>query len=175
MHMLAGITHRKHLDGVVSAFKARCATLPSETDPRTGRKKPYLYIHRGLPGSLKTTLANTHGCLVISPGDMYSYRCGKYKYDPSKREEARRFGNQLLNLALFERVDVAVAEVLPTFKSVRDMQERAWHDGYNVIVFDHLTDTDSSFRNNCHNVPEAHIQSMADAWQPWPGAINIRI
>ena len=135
---------------------------------------PNCYIHRGLPGSGKTTAAYEHGCLVISPYDMYSYRSGRYKFDYKRREEARRWGYQLFGSALFERVDVAIAEVLPTHKSMREYIERAERDGYNVIVYDHIVDVETSASRNKHQVPLEVIESMSAAFQPWPGAIEVR-
>lgn len=145
-----------------------------EYDPRTGRPMPHCYIHRGLPGSGKTTAANEHGCLVISPHDMHSYRCGRYSFNYQHRGEARRWGYQLFGLALFERVDVAVAEVLPTHKSMREYVERAERDGYQVIVYDHIVDVETSVSRNKHQVSLEVIESMSAAFQPWPGAIEVR-
>lgn len=165
----------RRIDVCMSVYKGMLTHLPVEVDTATGRKKPYLFIHRGLPGSFKTTFANAHGCLVISPGDQYSYRCGQYKFDEARRPEARRFGDQLLSLALFERVDVAVAEVLPSLKSVRWYEERAAYDGYNVLVFDHINTIEESFARNAHGVPLEVVKSMAAAWEPYPGAIEVLI
>ena len=148
---------------------------PITVDPRTGRKMPCCYIHRGLPGSGKTTHANEHGCLVISPYDMYSYRCGQYQYDHKYREEARRWGYSLFGSALFERVDVAIAEVLPTHRSMREYIERAEREGYHVIVYDHIIDVETSFKRNKHKVPLEVIESMAAAFQPWPGAVEVQV
>ena len=142
-------------------------------DPRTGRPMPCCYIHRGLPGSGKTPAANEHGCLVISPHDMYSYRCGEYQFDHKRRIEARRWGYSLFGSALFERVDVAIAEVLPTHKSMREYIERAEREGYHVIVFDHIVDVETSLKRNKHKVPLEVIESMAAAFQPWPGAVTV--
>ncbi len=160
--------HRQHSIDLALA-QLRCVELPVQIDPRTGRKMPYCYIHRGLPGSLKSTAANTHGCLVISPHDMFSYRCGQYQFKMSQRKEARRWAMQLFGLALFERVDVAIAEVLPTHKSVNAYKERAERDGYNVVVFDHYCSVEWSFSNNVHKVSLEDIEDMAAVWTPWPG------
>ena len=128
---------------------------------------PILYIIRGLPGSGKTTLANKTGAIVLSPADMYSMRGGEYQWTEERGRMGKEWALEIFEFCLLHEIDIAIAEVLPTIKDVREYVDPALKAGYKVYVHDCLIPVDESIMRNTHGVPAGHILEMAGCFEPW--------
>ena len=128
---------------------------------------PKLIIFRGLPGSGKTTIANQMGTIVLSPADMYSVRDGEYKWTPEYSEKGKKFFNKIFDLCLKEKIDITIAEVLPTLESLYKYIDKAKEYDYDVEVRDLKISVDESFKRNTHGVPKEHIQIMSELWEDY--------
>jgi len=129
--------------------------------------RPICHIIRGLPGAGKSTIAAHLGCLVISPQDMYATRGGLYRYREGQDGHAVAWATRLIQVALDEGVDLAIAEVLPTRWEVEYWADLARKCGYDVRVTDLDITPDLSDKRNTHAVPRFVIGAMAQAWEPW--------
>ena len=131
-----------------------------------------LTIFRGLPGSGKSTEANKLGTLVLSPSDMYSMRDGKYQWCQEYQERSKEWCLEILEFCFMHEMDITIAEVLPTIKSVMKYVTPALAKGYNIEVIDLECTIEESLKRNIHNVPIEHIEGMAKAFEPWNIEIN---
>ena len=130
-------------------------------------RQPICHIIRGLPGAGKSTCAARLGCLVISPQDMYATRGGVYRYREGQDDRATAWASRVMQAAMEEGVDLAVAEVLPTREDVTYWARLAHRHGYAVRVTDLDITSDLPDRRNTHGVPRPVIDAMAEAWEPW--------
>lgn len=126
-----------------------------------------MYIFRGLPGSGKSTEANSLGCYTISPQDMYSIENGVYNWDEGNSVRAENLAERLLIEIMSEDVDVAIEETLLRKGDVSRYVSLAEAFSYRVIVKDMVISANQSKLRNTHNVPVDAIDMMAEEFEPW--------
>jgi predicted kinase len=132
----------------------------------------YLFIIRGLPGSGKTTLANTinpYG-LCVAADDYMVNANGSYAFDPKRLSECHR---ACLDAVIRDMIDgdtttpIAVHNTFSRPWEWRDYIDAAVEHGYTPIVID-LYDRGMSDRelaeSTVHGVPVETIASMRSRW-----------
>lgn len=139
---------------------------------------PRLFIHRGLPGSRKTTHANAHGCLAISVEDNYSTVDSQYKWeerigDTDNKTVAYTWLINILAVTFQAGCDVAIAEVLPQRFLIDHIAAFAKKHNYDVVVYFHDITIENSIKYNTHSVKESVIRDFASVWEPYPNEIRI--
>lgn len=131
-----------------------------------------LFIVRGLPGSGKTTLAETlrgpHGAMFAA--DDYFMVDGEYQFDPKKLPEAHAWCQSACSeVMLFGLHDDIV--IHNTFTQRWEMEPYlalAEHYGYRVTVlsvFDGGCTDEQLAERNTHGVPLAAIQGMRERFE----------
>lgn len=132
-----------------------------KTNNRTMNK--VLYIVRGLPGSGKSTFAQT---LTSNhwEADMYFVNeNGEYKFDMDKIKNAHQWCRDMVEDAMKRNLDkIAVSN---TFTQVWEMElyhKLAEHYGYTIF---HLIVENRHDGENQHGVPSDKVQIMKDRFQ----------
>lgn len=125
-----------------------------------------LYVFRGLPGSGKSSTARSLGCLVIEP-DSWHVQDGKYQWDTDNRQKALRKAWNVLESAMENGFDVAVAEVLHKKNMVVPLLQIASRHGYETIVFDIKITAEESKKRNIHGVDPNDIDMLEREWEDW--------
>ncbi len=127
-----------------------------------------LYIVRGLPGSGKSTFANTNFAIRGAKhfeADMYFCRFGEYEFDSLLIRNAHRWCYESTKTALQKGHDVVVSN---TFTRKWEMQEyldlRNSIEGLQIQIFA-MTDN----YGNVHGVPPETIAKMQRRWEPIHG------
>lgn len=133
--------------------------------------KKTLYIVRGLPGSGKSTIAETLAPGMVFSADDYFVVDGVYNFDPMKLGKAHE--ECLLSAASnIVHGSIAVANTFVTFREAKPYFELAKRAGARVVVIDlfdsGMTD-EELVANNVHGVPVQSIEKMRARW-----ASNIR-
>jgi predicted kinase len=124
-----------------------------------------LFIIRGLPRSGKTTLAKT---LTAGNGVMYAADdlfeiTGKYIFNPSLLPEAHETCRNNVESAMkLKSTPIAVHNTFSQRWEAEPYFALAKKYDYSVFV----TECQSSFGENGHNVPESSIVKMVDRWEP---------
>jgi len=121
-----------------------------------------LFLLRGLPGSGKTTLAETLGGKYFE-ADMYFKRDGGYKFDVNKLKEAHEWcrasiGGLMINnepRLIVSNTFTQAWEMEPYYK----LSERYGYTVFALVVENRHGGT------NTHNVPKETIQRMKDRFQ----------
>ena len=140
---------------------------------KSEKKRPYLILVRGLPGSGKSTFAKKnfvkkHGFVHLE-NDMFLYdKDGNYVWTPEKAKEAIQKCYNETAKALAAGKDVVVTNVFVTFKSTRRYLELA--KKYNAEFKIYRKDKDYG---NIHNVPEKTLKQFKQAFQDIPGEILV--
>lgn len=129
---------------------------------------PKLYIHRGLPGSGKSTAASKRGCFVISAVDMYCMKDGEYQYTNDSRLPAHELAFTLAYRIMQSQADLAMAECfLDQHGTLFPYLGLAMNMGYELDVTDHIITPEESMERNTHGVPEPVIYGMHSKFRPW--------
>lgn len=136
----------------------------------TGR--PILYIIRGLPGSGKTTFANTLGCLVLSPYDHYSTSSGQYLWAERGKEEpdkVRDFTHDIISTCFSNQCDVAITGCLMEKQEIKSYIYASMPFEYESVVISLKKPIEKCIQDGSHNVPKKDIEAMIKRWENWPG------
>lgn len=118
-----------------------------------------LYIVRGIPGSGKSTFANSLDCPVFE-ADMYFMNDGEYKFDMSKIKLAHNWCMIQTQKAMVD--DLPKIAVSNTFTQEWEMEtynKLAKENGY--TVFSVIIENRHGGVNE-HGVPEDKLQMMKD-------------
>lgn len=132
-----------------------------------------LHLVRGLPGSGKTTYAETLNADVMAAADDYFVGDdGVYRFDGNKIGAAHNDCKRRVAYAMAQRHPlVVVHNTFTKYWEMKDYLEMAQQMGYTVKVTHvqvALSDLELSQRNT-HGVPVEVIQRMRSRWQPYPG------
>ena len=121
-----------------------------------------LFLLRGLPGSGKTTLANSLGGKHLE-ADMYFMNDGVYEFDASKLREAHDWCRKEVFRSMATNWSRII--VSNTFTQEWEMEEymelgnRYQYKIYSLIVENRHSESESS---NIHNVPNETIKKMRE-------------
>ena len=126
-----------------------------------------LIVVRGLPGSGKTTFANSLGCFHVE-NDCYHYRCGEYNFEEVRKMASINWCMSMVDIALQNDFDVVVSNTFVKKQYIEAYKKLA--DEYNAELVVYCMK--GSF-DNVHNVPADVKQSMKDEWEDWPGELFI--
>jgi predicted kinase len=121
-----------------------------------------LYIVRGIPGSGKSTFANSLGCPVFE-ADMYFMIDGEYKFDMSKIKLAHNWCKLRVEHSMED--DFQKIAVSNTFTQEWEMEpyyEMAKQYGY--TVFSVIIENRHGGVNE-HGVPEDKLKMMKDRFE----------
>lgn len=119
-----------------------------------------LYIVRGIPGSGKTTLANSLGSIVYSADDYFISDSGEYNFDYSKLGLAHQHCFNRTKGAMKKHFPrIFVANTFTTEKEIQPYIDLAKEMGYTFfsIIVENRNNT-----KNIHDVPEEIITKMLD-------------
>ena len=122
-----------------------------------------LYLVRGLPGSAKTTIAQSFKCLHLEM-DMMFMKNAEYAFDPEMIQDVVKQCQSMCKNALEFGMDVVVSN---TFTRIWEMQyylDLAVEMGATLKVFKCTGDF-----GNTHELPEHALKAMADRWEDYDG------
>ena len=121
-----------------------------------------LYITRGLPGSGKSTFAQSLDCPFVE-ADMYFDHNGEYKFDPTKLRDAHNWcRNKVRDWMMVNTPKITVSNTFTQNWEMETYYELAKEFGYTVfsVIVENRHDG-----TNTHNVPEQKIQKMKDRFE----------
>lgn len=121
-----------------------------------------LYITRGLPGSGKSTFAQSLDCPFVE-ADMYFDHNGEYKFDPTKLRDAHNWcRNKVRDWMMVNTPKITVSNTFTQNWEMETYYELAKEFGYTVfsVIVENRHDG-----TNTHNVPEQTIQKMKDRFE----------
>lgn len=123
-----------------------------------------LLILRGIPGSGKSTYAKSFAkATVMSADDYFLTPEGQYVYRPEKLQTAHELCYLRFVKAVINNDEIIIID---------NMNIDAWHISpyymlgevfdYAVEIVNFLTDIETSYQRNIHNVPKQDIESAAE-------------
>ena len=128
-------------------------------------------IMRGLPGSGKSTKAQSYGGTIVS-ADNFFIQDGEYKFDPSKIAQAHATCMRLFDEALRRGDPIVVVDNTNTTQwEYQKYVDKANRAGYTVdfdVVGSGGVDVPTLATRNTHGVPEDKIQKMVQRWEGDP-------
>jgi len=121
-----------------------------------------LYIVRGIPGSGKSTFANSLDCPVFE-ADMYFMIDGEYKFDVSKIKLAHNWCKLRVEHSMEDNLQkIAVSNTFTQEWEMEPYYEMAKQYGY--TVFSVIIENRHGGVNE-HGVPEDKLQMMKDRFE----------
>ena len=131
-----------------------------------------LIVLRGLPGSFKSTLANSfkeEGAVVFSTDNFFMVN-GEYKFTPELIKEAHTWNKMNALKAMFSSFPFIVIDNTATkWYEVEDYVNMGLKYGYEIDFLEpdnpDRFNVDLCFERNTHNVPKEVIQRMKDRWE----------
>ena len=120
-------------------------------------------IYRGLPGSGKTTHAESQDFDVIVEADHFFYVDGEYQFDPSKLTEyhAKAFAWYLEELERSDRIAVDNTNITRAEYTPYVMAARATGRGDELLLRRMSAPCDVCYDRQAHDVPHGVVRSMA--------------
>ncbi len=129
-----------------------------------------LILVRGLPGSGKSTFANSL-CLRVVEADQYFVNtAGIYTFDPTQLPEAHLWCAREAFTWLKWEHDVVVANTFTQRWEFKRYEVMAELMGVELVVYKCV----GNFQN-VHGVPAEAIQRMKDRWEDYPNEIEVPI
>lgn len=123
--------------------------------------KPTLYLIRGVPGSGKTTFANTLNRYLmvdrVYEADQFFYDAGYYKFDASKLSDAHEQCQRNTRQALSEGLSVAVSNTSCTSWEVATYEMIAKELDVNFVS---IIVENRHFHDSIHDVPQEKVEQM---------------
>jgi len=116
-----------------------------------------LLLVRGVPGSGKTTFANTFCDKVVSADDYHYDAEGVYRWEAKNQGAAHRYSQEKTRSIMETGKDVAVANTSTTAKEMKPYYALAEEFGY--TVFSIIVENRHGGKN-VHNVPADTIEKM---------------
>jgi predicted kinase len=126
---------------------------------------PQLIIVRGLPGSGKSTFAETNfSSFEHIEADQYFMKNGEYVWNSFKVHSAHSYCYNKVREALYQGKDVVVSNTFTTRNEITNYLEFEYLVAdLKIFIFELHTQY-----GNVHNVPEETIEKMRDRWQRIP-------
>lgn len=116
-----------------------------------------LYIVRGMPGSGKTTFAESICDRVVSADDYHTDEDGNYNWKLENQAAAHRYCQGKTRTIMGTDKDVAVANTFTTVKEMKPYYKMAKELGY--TVFSIIVENRHNGKN-VHNVPAETLEKM---------------
>jgi len=131
-----------------------------------------LVILRGLPGSFKSTLANSlkeDNAVIFSTDNFYMVN-GEYKFTPELIKDAHTWNKLNALKAMFSSYPLVVIDnTNTTWWEVEEYVKMGLKYGYEIEFLEpnnpERFNVDLCFERNTHNVPKEVIQKMKDRWE----------
>lgn len=127
-------------------------------------KRNRLVIVRGLPGSGKSSFAKKNFNCLILENDMFHIGMGKYQYSNGNIKDAISWCYNTCMEALYNGMDVVVANTFTKKRFVEGYRELALNAGAEFEVYRCVADY-----GNTHNVPKFVLENMRNSFEDWPG------
>ena len=122
-----------------------------------------LYIVRGIPGSGKTTFAQSLGCPVFEADMFFVNKQGVYNFDGSKIKDAHAWCQEMVEDEMFNQHEkVAVSNTFTQEWEMESYYKLAEKYGYRVFS---LIVENRHGNSNVHNVPEETIEKMKNRFE----------
>jgi predicted kinase len=124
-------------------------------------------IIRGLPGSGKSTYAETLGVPVFEADQYFIQPNGEYHFDGANLRKAHEWCQSMVREVMKRGTGVAVANTFTQEWEVAPYRELAEKYGYTVVIttiHSKLSDEELAARN-VHGVPAESIRRMRERWE----------
>lgn len=129
-------------------------------EPVHDRVVPRLYLIRGLPGSGKTTYANSLGCLTFAPSDMMSRRGGEYKWVRENYMISKMHFRAGIRHFMSLQIDIAITEIMPEKKFIEFWLREARDFYYEVHIKTLLVHPEVAIQRNIHGADHKSIYEI---------------
>jgi predicted kinase len=127
-----------------------------------------LYIVRGMPGSGKSTFAQTLGLPHFEADDFFTDLDGSYNFDPNLLKKAHKFCQNNVRQCLSEGLSVVVANTFTTLKEIKPYIKMAEEYDAEVIVA-----TCTGDYGSIHGIPESTLERMKARFVDHDTVLNV--